>query len=231
MGRETFVKSSIKSGAVTIAAGYSGFTLVVKDDGTLWATGINNWGQLGDGTKTNRYTFVKVMDSGVKDVVSRVSCTFALKTDGSVWATGYNRFYAQGDGSSRTRTSFAQVFSSGVKAISTGAQHTQLLMQDGSVWAAGSNVAGELGGDMEQKRDSRRKTTTFKKVVDGGVKQVVAGSGMSALLNDKGELCVTGTGASLGIPDLPREAYIKKNVLIFGFDKKCFPPPGAKVAP
>jgi len=213
-----------------VGTGHS-HAMALKTDGSLWGTGHNDYGQLGDGTKTNRYTFVKVMDSGVKDVVSRVSCTFALKTDGSVWATGYNRFYAQGDGSSRTRTSFAQVFSSGVKAISTGAQHTQLLMQDGSVWAAGSNAAGELGGDMEQKRDSRRKTTTFKKVVDGGVKQVVAGTGMSALLNDKGELCVTGTGASLGIPDLPREAYIKKNVLIFGFDKKCFPPPGAKVAP
>ena len=43
---------------VTVAAG-GGHTMVLKKDGTLWATGWNADGQLGDGTTTDRNTFVQ----------------------------------------------------------------------------------------------------------------------------------------------------------------------------
>ena len=36
-------------------------SLVIQEDGTLWAWGYNRWGQLGDGTTTNRATPVQVM--------------------------------------------------------------------------------------------------------------------------------------------------------------------------
>ena len=40
------------SEAQSVAAGYQ-HTLAVKTDGTLWATGGNNKGQLGDGSAVN----------------------------------------------------------------------------------------------------------------------------------------------------------------------------------
>ena len=52
------------TGVQAIAAGgsyYSGcHSMVLKTDGTVWATGDNECGQLGDGTQVNKYTFVKV---------------------------------------------------------------------------------------------------------------------------------------------------------------------------
>lgn len=58
------------------AAGCSG--MAVRNDGTLWAWGQNNWGQLGDGTTTNRLAPVKVDDN-----VLSVSCGNLI----SVWIT------------------------------------------------------------------------------------------------------------------------------------------------
>ena len=55
--------------ATAIAAG-SSYSMVLKQDGTVWATGDNAYGQLGNGTKTDRnkkpyrLTFVKVVPSG-----------------------------------------------------------------------------------------------------------------------------------------------------------------------
>jgi alpha-tubulin suppressor-like RCC1 family protein len=67
-----------------IAAGYN-HTIVIKADGSLWAWGNNECGELGDGTNTACSTPVKIMDG-----VGAVSCaylyTIAIKTDGTLWA-------------------------------------------------------------------------------------------------------------------------------------------------
>ena len=47
----------IPSGAIAADAGI-GFSMVLKRDGSLWGTGRNFRGQLGDGTKTRKESFV-----------------------------------------------------------------------------------------------------------------------------------------------------------------------------
>jgi len=39
-----------------------GHTLILKTDGSVWACGSNEFGQLGDGTTTDRYAPVKLME-------------------------------------------------------------------------------------------------------------------------------------------------------------------------
>ena len=39
-----------------MAAGYA-HSMVLKTDGNLWATGLNRYGQLGDGSNTDRNRF------------------------------------------------------------------------------------------------------------------------------------------------------------------------------
>ena len=55
--------SVVHAGAQAIAAG-SHHSMVLKTDGSVWGTGKNYYGQLGDGTRTDRKVFKKVVSSG-----------------------------------------------------------------------------------------------------------------------------------------------------------------------
>ena len=87
----------------------SGFTLAVKTDGTLWAWGTNDWGQLGDGTDDTGPQSCNGIacstspeqigsDTTWTQVDSGYVHTVAVKTDGSLWAWGRNDFGQLGDG-------------------------------------------------------------------------------------------------------------------------------------
>ena len=52
--------SVVHAGAQAITAGYF-HSMVLKADGTVWATGWNHFGQLGDGTRSDKSNFVKVL--------------------------------------------------------------------------------------------------------------------------------------------------------------------------
>ena len=51
--------SAVHAGAQAIAAGMW-HSMVLKTDGTVWATGYNRYGQLGDGTTRDKRKFVEV---------------------------------------------------------------------------------------------------------------------------------------------------------------------------
>ena len=59
--------AAVAASAQTLAGG-AAHTLILKSDGTVWAVGSNNTGQLGDGGTTSRGTPVQV--SGLSDVVA-----------------------------------------------------------------------------------------------------------------------------------------------------------------
>jgi len=77
--------------AVSVEAG-SRSAFIILSDGSLWGWGINEHGQLGDGTRENRYTPVWIMND-VKAVSKRCTHTMAITTDGGLWAWGGNGFY------------------------------------------------------------------------------------------------------------------------------------------
>ena len=75
------------------AGGYH--SLALKSDGTVWAWGDNNMGQLGDGTISDddRTTPAQVPNlTGVVAIASRSCHSLAIKSDGTVWAWGDNSF-------------------------------------------------------------------------------------------------------------------------------------------
>jgi hypothetical protein len=53
--------------APTVVTGES-HTLALRNDGTVWAWGRNNQGQLGDGTDVNRQTPVQVKGEAEQDI-------------------------------------------------------------------------------------------------------------------------------------------------------------------
>jgi alpha-tubulin suppressor-like RCC1 family protein len=62
-----FIAAPVSAAKVTpmVAAGWS-HSLALKNDGTVWGWGWNEYGQLGDGTTAQKHTPVKVLgQSGV----------------------------------------------------------------------------------------------------------------------------------------------------------------------
>ena len=133
------------TGVVALAAGQY-YSLALKSDGTVWAWGFNTYGELGDGTTTNRFSPVQV--SGLTDVVAvaaGLSHGLALKSDGTVWAWGPNSNGQLGDGTTTNRSSPVRVSGlTGVVAVAGGQYHSLALKYDGTVVAWGLNTFSQL---------------------------------------------------------------------------------------
>lgn len=165
----------------TIVAG-NRFSLALKSDGTVWAWGANDRGQLGDGTTTARRTPVLMAGvTGVAAISSGGFSTLLLKTDGTVWAVGANEVGQLGDGTTLDRlTPVAVSGLSGIVAISAGYDHALALRSDGTVWAWGANATGQLGDSTTTQRASPVQIGALV-----GVAALAAGQGHSlALMSD-----------------------------------------------
>ena len=142
--REAFRKYPIHlmDDIIDIAAGVT-YSLVLKNDGTLWAFGGNNEGQLGDGTARDRDNPIQVLDN-VTAVAAGTFHSAAIRTDGSLWTWGSNNFGQLGDVRGTRRTTPERVLEN-VATVSLGAFHTLALKEDGSLYSFGSSMSGQLG--------------------------------------------------------------------------------------
>ena len=126
-------------------------TMAIKTDGNLWSCGDNSSGQLGDGTESDRYSFVKVMDD-VLSVSAGYYHTMAIKTDGSLWAWGDNFYEQLGNGTTTHSDSPVKIMDD-VLSVSAGRYSTIVIKSDNSLWAWGYNLNGELGDGTTTHRD------------------------------------------------------------------------------
>lgn len=128
-----------------IAGGY-GHTLSIKPDGTLWAWGINNSGQLGVGT-TSWPTPVPVQSGTDNDwlmVSAGQSHSLGLKSDGTLWSWGYNMWCALGLEDRDDRHSPAQIgVDNNWVMVSAGNDASFGLKSDGTLWAWGKGSLGD----------------------------------------------------------------------------------------
>jgi alpha-tubulin suppressor-like RCC1 family protein len=162
-------------------------SLALKSDGSVWATGCNTQGQLGDGTYQNKSTWISVIPSGVIQVAARDGThSLVLKSDGAVWATGSNGLGQLGDGTSTGKSTWTSVIPSGVTQVAAGNYHSFALKSDGSLWAAGYNTLGHLGDG------ARMGKYTWNSVISSGVAQVAVCSSHSLALKSDGTLWKTG---------------------------------------
>jgi hypothetical protein len=107
------------------AGGYH--SLFIKSDGTLWAIGANDVGQLGDGTTTVRSTPVQIA-TGVSQVSAGGYHSQFLKNDGTLWAMGLNGEGQLGDGTTTGQSIPVQV-ATHVAQVSAGRFHTLFLQK------------------------------------------------------------------------------------------------------
>ena len=123
------------------------FTLGIKSNGTLWAWGYNFYGQLGDGTTTNRNVPVQIGSATHWVSVSAgLEFSLAVSSDGKLWAWGRNNFGQLGDGTTTNRNVPIQIGNAtNWVSLSAGTAHTLAIKSDGTLWAWGYNFYGQLG--------------------------------------------------------------------------------------
>ena len=134
------------------------FTLAEKADGTIWAWGMNQFGQMGNGTLTpfgSPPNSVPVMVSnsapgGPINGALQITCGYqfgaALATNGTVWIWGSGSHGEQGTGAVTANYIPVQVPGlTNITQISAGWFHILARKSDGTVWAWGNNSSGEVG--------------------------------------------------------------------------------------
>ena len=134
----------VASNVTAIAAG-DDHSLFLKSDGSLWAMGDNDSGQLGDGTYNNTNQPEQIVASNVTAIAAGYYHSLFLKSDGSLWAMGNNLYGQLGDGTTNNADLPEQIVAGNVTAIAAGFDRSLFLKSDGSLWAMGDNFYGQLG--------------------------------------------------------------------------------------
>ena len=170
----------------------------------MWATGRNNYGQLGDGTTSDSNSSVQVLDAdgnvlnGVIAVSAGSYHSIYLKRDGTVWAVGYNSSGQLGDGTNTNRTTPVQVLDAdgnvlnGVIAVSAGSAHTVFLKSNGTVWATGQNDNGELGDGTTTGSNKSVQVLDADGNELSGIVKISAGTFHTAYLKSDGTVLASG---------------------------------------
>jgi alpha-tubulin suppressor-like RCC1 family protein len=172
-----------------LAVGESHACVIVTTGGVkCW--GLNSAGQLGVGTRFNRYSAVDLsgLTSGVVALASGSAHTCAVTAAGGVKCWGENDMGQLGDGTLADRTAPVDVsgLASGVAAVAAGREHTCALTAAGGVKCWGRNLDGQLGDGTT----TDRTTPIDVSGLASGVAAIVAsGWHTCALTNSGGVKC------------------------------------------
>ncbi|MCC5805087.1 MAG: hypothetical protein JJU00_02050 [Opitutales bacterium] len=162
-------------------------TLAIATDGSLWAWGRNNVGQLGDDSGSDQNTAVMV-DSGEGNPWTAVSAghshSAAIREDGSLWTWGAGSSGRLGHGSISNITVPTQVEGEGWNSVAAGNSHT-LALREGVLWAWGSNFSHVFG-------DGTNTSSNVPVEVGGEWEFVAAGVVHSAGIDTDGRLWLWG---------------------------------------
>jgi len=129
---------------IAISAG-AGSSFAIDAEGNLWAWGLNNRSQLGDGTSEERLNPVMVLDNvmavsaGIADEMTPKDLLFvhtlAIREDGSLWGWGSNGAGQIGDGTTETRNTPVHIMDN-VADITESFNGIMIALQtNGTLWS------------------------------------------------------------------------------------------------
>jgi alpha-tubulin suppressor-like RCC1 family protein/Tfp pilus assembly protein PilX len=141
-----------------------GFTSVLTSNGQVWSAGLNNVGQLGDGSPSlyqpypvqfklpNGVTAVDVYTCAYDIIGSpaKYNNTFVIGSDGKVYGAGSNDYGQLGDGTTTDRSTpvaMQTIDGTNIKAlqVESGYGTTIVLADNHQVYTVGNNGNGQLG--------------------------------------------------------------------------------------
>jgi alpha-tubulin suppressor-like RCC1 family protein len=177
--------------ALTEGHGYA-----VKEDGSLWT-----WQYAGN-HGANMPEPAKVME-GVQSVNAGFNTVFAIDKGNVLWGWGSNFWGQLGDGITDVATSTPLKIMEDVRQVSASGNHTLALKTDGSLWAWGRYDGGVFGDG----RQGEGRSNSPEKILDGGVRFVEAGPGLSLIIKDDDSLWVSGSNDRIGLGDGTLETH------------------------
>jgi alpha-tubulin suppressor-like RCC1 family protein len=167
----TSVALSCRSAWSKVAGGFW-HTVGIRPDGTLWAWGYNAFGQIGDGTTTDK-AVPQQIGGGYASVAAGWNHTVAVRADGTLWAWGSNDFGQLGDGTTTQQNSPKQI-GTGYASVAAGSSHTVAVKTNGTLWAWGSNADGQLGDGTTTQQNSPKQIGTGYATVAAGIVHTLA---------------------------------------------------------
>jgi alpha-tubulin suppressor-like RCC1 family protein len=144
------------SDVIHIAAGLQ-LTCAVKRDGTAWCWGLNNLGQLGNGSQVaqqplpvqvNNVSDVAQISSGGYEITGLYGHVCARSNQGKLWCWGGNLFGEIGDGTAGSNPHATPTLLSSLPdaiGLGVGAKHSCAIRRNGTLWCWGANDTGQLG--------------------------------------------------------------------------------------
>jgi len=187
------------------AAGGQNYSIALGNDGNIYSWGLNNYGQLGNGTNDNDSNLVLVnKPTGVtswKAISAGAFFNLAIGNDGNVYAWGYNNFGQLGNGTTTNANTPGLVnLPSGVTAtkISAAANSSMAAGSDGNLYVWGRNVNGQLGLGNTTDQHSPVTTTLPTGVT---VQYLASGAFTNSILGSDGNIYGAGSNANGQIGD------------------------------
>jgi alpha-tubulin suppressor-like RCC1 family protein len=135
------------------------FCFAVKSDGSLWAWGQNNQGQLGLNDRVYKSSPTQVGNTvdwiGATFSASGRDHTMALKDNGTLWTWGRNDSGQLGLGDKVYRSSPTQMGNDNYwSSINCGYGMAGAIKNDGTLWLWGENDGGQLGQNNKTLKSS-----------------------------------------------------------------------------
>jgi alpha-tubulin suppressor-like RCC1 family protein len=174
------------TGIVAIAGGGE-HSVALRSDGTVWAWGSDNYGELGDANSPNAAkTPVQMLSpdgvnhlTGVVSIAGGFTFSLMLESNGTVLAVGSNNYGELGNNNAPNNAEIpVQVAGlSGVTAIAAGYDHGLAVESDGSLWSWGKNDQGQLGigaGGGQRNTPVRVAGMSHVTAIAGGVSSSIA---------------------------------------------------------
>lgn len=133
---------------ITAIAVGGNFSLALRNDGTVWAWGSNQYGALGQGTTDANAHPTPTRINGIAGAVAITAGgrhALALLSDGTLLAWGDNSLGQLGDAGAARLVPGAVAGVTGVSNLAAGAYFTLARRIDGTVWGWGAAARGQTG--------------------------------------------------------------------------------------
>ena len=173
------ITDGISGVKITAIAAGSNHSVMLDENGNVWTTGSNLYGELGRETNDNPDSLLGKADlqgaTAARFIAAGNSTTIVIDTDGNVRTCGTNGFGQLGrDTGSESSDSKLLAVTDGIDgaeiiaaATGLGAYHSVLLDKNGVIRTCGSNQCGQLCRD-----EDLRKSVTFAPVTDGMIQTI-----------------------------------------------------------